>query len=515
MAVSATQRAGGTEKYLDRIIGAGLLRGVDTDDTPDAFAERVTKGRYVRPPHVRLLGEKLAAAAKGEIRRLLVSMPPRHSKSETCSHYAPAWFLGKYPDKRVILTSYEADFAASWGRKVRTLLEDYGFDHFGLKLSRDSSAADRWDIAGYQGGMFTAGVGGPITGKGFHLGIIDDPIKNAEEAASETIREKIWDWYLSTFYTRQEPGAAICIIMTRWHDDDLAGRVLERAKETGEHWEVIDFPAIALEQDILGRQPGEALWPERYPVKELEQIKTTLGGYHWAALYQQNPQPEGGSLFKSSEFRYFRNGDGYYILNREGKHVMVPWEDCWRFQTVDAAAEEKKQNDYFVCATFAVTPANDLLVLNVFREKAETTKHRDIMFQQYNRWAPAFQGVEDVTYGKNIIQECLKSGLPIKKLKADKDKVSRARNIQARYQSGKVYHLLGAPWLEDFENELLRFPTGKHDDQVDPMSYAGIELSTYATGEGWQPEEYREPEDDPNAGLEHIEADPNRANLYY
>jgi hypothetical protein len=242
----------------------------------------------------------LGRVAIGSVKRLLITMPPRHGKSEFASKYFPAWYLGTFPDRRVILTSYEADFAMTWGRKVRDLLHEFGPAVFGVSVRSDSTAANRWGIEDNTGGMDTAGVGGPITGKGAHLLIIDDPVKNAEEAASETMRNKAWDWYVSTAYTRLEPAGAVILIQTRWHSDDLAGRILAHAAETGERWDVVNLPAMAEEGDVLGRESGEPLWPERFDLDALERIRATLGGYYFAALYQQRPGPPDGAMFKTA-----------------------------------------------------------------------------------------------------------------------------------------------------------------------------------------------------------------------
>jgi predicted phage terminase large subunit-like protein len=420
----------------------------------------------------------------------MIFWPPRHGKSEFTSKYFPAWFEGRFPDKRVILTSYEADFASQWGGKVRDLLEDHGENIFGVEISQDSSAKDRWNIKGKEGGMQTAGVGGPITGKGADVLIIDDPIKNDKEAASKTTREAHKTWYQSTAYTRLEPGGSIIIIMTRWHEDDLAGWLLKEEKEAikqglePEGWEVLRLPAIAEENDILGREVGRALFPERYDEKALEKIKRAVGSYFWSAMYQQRPQPDGGSIFKRSYFHYFTDDGEYYTLYRaEGGNKRYLKTACWIFQTCDAAATEKEKSDYFVNSTWAVTPESDLLLLDVFREKAETTKHLQVMQDQLTRWSPTFQGVENKTYGLNIIQTCIQKGYPIKELKADTDKVSRARPMSARYENGAVYHRQGAPWLSDYEDELIAFPNGEHDDQVDTASYAGIVLIENITGD--------------------------------
>jgi predicted phage terminase large subunit-like protein len=465
--------------------------------SPADLAARVMRD-FVCPPHIALLNSTLVDVAEGRITRLQVHMPPRCGKSLLCSQYFPAWFLGRFPDKRIILASYAAEFAASWGRKARNILEEHADELFGWHIERDSRASDRWDIAGHTGGMITAGRGSGVTGKGGHIILLDDCLKDAEEASSQTIREGLWDWYRSTLYTRQEPGCAIIAIDTRWHSDDLGGRLDAEEKLGGDKWERVVFPALAEGDDILGRVEGEALWPERFSSDKLQEIKQTLGSYFWSSLYQQRPQPEGGSVFKRSWFRYWRMADGYYILSRDGHDETVDPADCWRFQTIDAAATEKETADYFVCSTWAVTPKSDLLLLSVFRERAETTKHAEILKNQYRRWGPAWQGVESVTFGINIIQDARNSGLPIRALKADKDKVSRARNVAARYEIGKVFHALGSDWLDDYETEMLSFPTGKHDDMVDTASYAGVALSEMGRGDNWlddKPKQEAEPED--------------------
>ena len=214
--------------------------------TPGCFCADVSEGRWMPARHLayldRAITESIDQAAKGELEGLVVSMPPQHGKSELCSKYLPAWYLGRYPDRRVILTSYEADFAATWGRKARDLLEHWGH-LFGVRVHRRSGAANRWDLDGRDGGMTAAGVGGPITGKGAHLLIVDDPIKNDEEARSNTFREKQWEWWQSVATTRRRPGALIIVIQTRWHRDDLTGRILRQAEETGHKWRIVKFPA--------------------------------------------------------------------------------------------------------------------------------------------------------------------------------------------------------------------------------------------------------------------------------
>lgn len=439
--------------------------------TPSDLAWMVSKGKWYPADHLLLLDEALVKVSLGLIKRLMIFMPPRHGKSELTSKYFPAWYLGRNPDKRVILTSYEADFAASWGYKVRTILQDYGNPCFGINLSQKSAAKNRWDILGHNGGMITAGVGGAITGKGADLLIIDDPVKNAEEAQSETYRQKTYDWYISTAFTRLEPGGAVILIQTRWHEDDLAGRIL--ANE-GDKWTVISLPALAEKDDLLGRKEGEALFTSRYSRDNILEIKKTLGSYWFSALYQQRPQPAGGAVFKREYFKYATLENGIIDLGEFKKYVF---KDCKIFQTCDPATSTKETADYFVLSTWAQTPINDLVLLNVHRTRLESPDQVNLFKQGYTRWKPVQQWVEQNGIGKTLYQSLLRTGLPVKKLDADTDKVTRALPTAARMEAGTVYFLRdedeGQSWLHDFEEELLRFPNGAHDDQVDTLSYAG------------------------------------------
>ncbi|HUT09852.1 MAG TPA: phage terminase large subunit [Thermoguttaceae bacterium] len=217
-------------------------------------------------------------------------MPPRHGKSELISRYLPAWYLGCYPDRRVILTSHTASLAADFGGSARNLLDEWGPLHFGVSIDQNTHAKHRWRILGHDGAMLTAGVGGPITGSGADLLIIDDAIKNADQAISPVYRQKVWEWWLSTASTRLEPGGAVVVMFTRWHKDDLAGRLLAQAAN---RWHVISLPAIAGDNDPLGRRPGEPLWPERYDVEALEAIRLDQTPYWYGAMYQQVPSQYG------------------------------------------------------------------------------------------------------------------------------------------------------------------------------------------------------------------------------
>lgn len=263
--------------------------------SPAALASHLSKSEPVpwyAPRHLELLSSKIVEVVSGRLPRLIVTMPPRHGKSELVSHWTPVWHVENWPHKRVILASYEADFAASWGRKARDTIQRYnelGTKQLRVKLDPNTQAVSHW-LTRDRGGMSTAGVGGPITGKGADLLIIDDPIKNWAEAASFNIRENLWNWYRSTARTRVEPGGGVIIAMTRWNEDDLVGRLIRSMKEEGgEHWEVFDFPAVADEKDILGRKPGDALWPARYDDEEMRVLRASVGQKIWNAMYQQRP----------------------------------------------------------------------------------------------------------------------------------------------------------------------------------------------------------------------------------
>ena len=226
--------------------------------SPVELAVFDTNGEYETPPFIQLINDKLLDAVNGKIQRLCVFCPPRHGKSTLISKYLPVWYLSHYPNNRIILCSYSDEFAASWGRKVRNTIKE-NEQRLGLMLDESSAAVNRFHLSNYAGGMVTAGVGGAITGRGADLLIIDDPVKNAMDANSQTMRERTWEFYISTAYTRLNPGKpSIILIMTRWHADDLSSRLLNSMEDgSGDEWEVVNFPAFAEDDDILGRKPGE------------------------------------------------------------------------------------------------------------------------------------------------------------------------------------------------------------------------------------------------------------------
>jgi predicted phage terminase large subunit-like protein len=390
--------------------------------------------------------------------------------------FLPAWFLGTYPDRRVILAGHEADFAAGWGRRVRDILEEHGPSLFGVRLREDSAAAFRWDLEGHSGGMLCAGVGGTITGRGADLLIIDDPHKSAEEVQSSTSRQRVWEWWQAVARTRLEPGGSVVVVQTRWHEDDLAGRLLA---DDGEPWEVLSLPALAGDIDPLGREPGETLWPERYSLEELERLRRSVGSYWWAALYQQRPQPLGGGIFKRQSFRYYQLApDGYLLRQPDGSTRFVADGSCVRFCTVDLAASVSTSADYTVVATWAQTPNRDLLLLDRVRARLEGPDQVPLLQRVNQQWHPSFIAVEKVAYQLTLIQHATRQGLPIRPVTADRDKVSRALVAATRMEAGTIYHPQNASWLAEWEDELLAFSTGRHDDQVDVLAYAAIQIGS-------------------------------------
>jgi predicted phage terminase large subunit-like protein len=414
--------------------------------------------------------------ANKESPRLMLFMPPRHGKSTLASVAFPAWHLGRHPDHEFISCSYSGSLAMNFSRKVRQLLREPVYKNVFEKsrLDKDSQSVESWQTT-QGGGYVAAGVGGGITGKGAHVMVIDDPVKNREDAESENNREATWDWYTSTAYTRLSPGGGILVILTRWHDDDLAGKLLRQAEEGADQWEVIKYPALA-EEDEKFRKVGESLHPERYNVDALEQIRKAIGPRDWSALYQQNPVSDEGDYFSRDMIRYFE----YDEIDNSQLNYYCAW---------DLAIGQRDRNDYSVGIVVGVDEYDNLFVVDVVRGKYDGFELVEQILDLYETWRPGIVGIErghiEMALGPFLQKRTRERGLNeayFKDLKVGKrDKEARARAIQGRMQQGMVYFPKDAVWTGPMVAELLRFPNGTHDDQVDALAWIGLMMTEFAT----------------------------------
>jgi predicted phage terminase large subunit-like protein len=413
--------------------------------------------RFEMAQHHRLVIEKLEAIERGEIERLMIFMPPRHGKSLIASTLFPPWYLGKHPDRRVIATSYGAELALDFGRRVRNAIVDplhrRVFPH--CAPSADSTAAHRFDLMN-GGAYYATGSGGSVTGRGADLLLIDDPIKSDAQAYSAAERRSLQAWFEGVAYTRLQPGGAIVLIQTRWHEDDLAGWLLREHADDG--WEVLSLPAIA-EEDEGWRREGEALWAKRFPLPKLAQIRAAIGGAAWQALYQQRPAAAEGAVFKREWWQYYIPA----ALPAQFEQVVL---------SLDTAFKVGASNDYSVGLIMGVAQAG-YYVLDVWRERAEFPELKRKVAMLAQRWNPTQVLVEDRASGQSLIQELQKeSRLPIKPIKVDRDKITRANAVTPLVEAGRVFVSRSAPWLADFLDELSSFPAAVHDDQVDALTQA-------------------------------------------
>lgn len=409
--------------------------------------------------------ESIDLAEKGQRDGLLVSLPPQHGKSELCSKYLPAWYLGTYPDRRVILTSYEADFAASWGRKARDLLEHHG-DLFGVNVSKRSAAVNRWDLEGHDGGMTTAGVGGPITGKGAHLLVVDDPIKNDEEARSAKHRQKQWDWWQSVATTRMRPGGLMIVVQTRWNKDDLTGRIQEQAKSNGQRWLTVKLPALAEPGDPLGRAPGEALWPEVYSKELHEKNKATRTNYYWSAMYQQNPLADGGTEWPDSWF-------GPDIWFNE-------WPNSWRVRTValdPSKGGESKFGDYSAFVMLVVDVDGTLYVDADLSIRNTSVIVEDALQIQRSFCADGFL-IEANQFQFMLADEMTRRAqetnmmMPVFTCQNTVNKLVRIRGLTQFLSQRRIRFKGDSPGARLLVEQLREFPLGDFDDGADALEMA-------------------------------------------
>jgi predicted phage terminase large subunit-like protein len=438
--------------------------------TPATLGEHLSHGAYTRPRHVEFMANDVAQIAERQCFKIY-TIPPQHGKSELFSHWTPVWFLKKFPWKKVGLASYEMGYASEWGGKAKESIEENA-DELGLHLTQDTKAKGRWRLRGYGGGMYVAGIGGPFTGRGFDLIVIDDPIKNDAEALSPVYRKRNWNWYRSVARTRLAPGGSIIVIMTRWHEQDLVGALLGNAPQDAEEaekvvveddvkpdpWEVINLPALAEEHDPLGRKVGEALYPERYDEHALKALRIVSGPFWWSAQYRGNPQPEGGGVIKTAWFKSYAED-------------AIPKDFSRLIQIWDTAFKEEQRNDRSACLTIGETRApRRYYILDLFVRRLAFPDLVRACQANFDKWNPDRVLIEDKASGISLIQQLRRdTTVPMRAVKAVDDKVTRAHTVTGIMEAGQVWIPERAPWLADFLKEVGDFPRGAHDDIPDVL----------------------------------------------
>jgi predicted phage terminase large subunit-like protein len=428
-----------------------------------SFVKQMWPG-FILGRHHALMAKKFEEIANGKVRRLIINMPPRHTKSEFASYLLPAWFLGKYPHKKVIQCSNTAELAVGFGRKVRNLVdgETYAKIFPNVALRTDSKAAGRW-ATNANGDYFAIGVGGTVTGKGADLLIIDDPHSEQEAAlaaSDPSVYDKIFEWYSSGPRQRLQPGGSIVIVMTRWGKRDLTGRVLQSMVERdGDEWEVISLPAIM--------PSGLSLWPEFWSLEELEKLKNELPISKWSAQYQQDPSAEEGALVKREWWK---------VWDKES-----PPACAFIIQSWDTAFTKNERSDYSACTTWGVFYMNEnendphVILLDALKERLEFPELKIRALEMYKEWEPDAFIVEAKASGAPLVFELRRMGIPVQEFTPVRgnDKITRVNSVSDLFASGKIW----APrkrWAEEVIEEMAAFPNSDHDDLVDSTTQALI-----------------------------------------
>ena len=438
----------------------------DQEKARKNFMEFVKKvwPTFISGRHHAKMARAFERVARGELKRLIINMPPRHTKSEFASYLLPAWFLGNFPHKKVIQTSHTAELAVGFGRKVRNLVDQEVYRNIfpGVGLQADSKAAGRW-ATNAGGDYFAIGVGGAVTGKGADILIIDDPHSEQEAALAEVnpdIYDKTYEWYTSGPRQRLQPGGAIIIVMTRWSKRDLTGQVLKSsAQRGGDEWEVIEFPALL--------PSGSPLWPEFWSLKELEALKEELPNSKWQAQYQQNPVSESSAIVKREWWQIWEADDPPHC-----DFILQAW---------DTAFEKSNRADYSACTTWGVfykdndagvSHAN-IILLNAFRDRMEFPELKKRALEQLQDWNPDSIIIEKKASGAPLIYELRAMGVPVQEFTPSKgnDKISRLNAVSDLFASKRVW-APNTQWAEEVIDEVASFPAGEHDDYVDSVSLA-------------------------------------------
>jgi len=437
---------------------------------------------FISGKHHQIMANAFERVAKGELKRLIINMPPRHTKSEFASYLLPAWFLGRFPEKKIIQTAHTAELAVGFGRKVRNLVSSEAFSRvFDTKLSSDSKAAGRWNThAG--GDYFAIGVGGAVTGKGADLLIIDDPHSEQEaKQGNPAVYDSVYEWYTSGPRQRLQPGGAIIIVMTRWSKRDLTGQILKNASKDGvDDWEVIEFPAIL--------PSGTPLWPGFWKKSELEAIKAEIPVSKWEAQYQQNPTSEEGAIIKRDQWRIWESD-----IAPQCDYIIQSW---------DTAFEKSNRADYSACTTWGIFDHPDnlgnmktnIICLDAFKARMEFPELKQKAFEMYKEWEPDTLIVEKKAAGAPLIYELRQTGILLEEYTPGKgsDKIARVNAISDLFASGVVW-CPETRWADELMEELAAFPNGDNDDLVDSTSQALLRFRRggFIQIESDEPEEQR------------------------
>ena len=416
---------------------------------------------FISGQHHKIMADAFERVSKGELKRLIINMPPRHTKSEFASYLLPAWFLGRFPQKKIIQTAHTAELAVGFGRKVRNLVQSEHYQKvFQTKLSSDSKAAGRWNTE--QGGdYFAIGVGGAVTGNGADVMIIDDP--NFEQEAKQgnpAVYDGVYEWYTSGPRQRLQPGGSIIIVMTRWSKRDLTGQILKNSSKDGtDDWEVIEFPAIL--------PSGNPLWPGFWKKTELEAIKAEIPVGKWEAQYQQNPTSEEGAIVKRDQWKIWPDEEP-----PECEYVIQSW---------DTAFEKHNRADFSACTTWGVfyktnekgVNKPNIILLDAFKERMEFPDLKAKAYDLWKYWNPDTLIVEKRAAGSPLIYELRKMGIPLSEYTPYKgqDKIARVNSIADLFASGVVWRP-ETRFAEEVVEEMASFPNGDHDDLVDSSSQA-------------------------------------------
>ena len=424
------------------------------------FVEKVWP-TFISGAHHKRMADAFERVANGTCKRLIINMPPRHTKSEFASYLLPAWFLGRFPNKKIIQCSNTGELAVGFGRKVRNLVDTETYHEVfpELSLSTDSKAAGRWNTS-KGGDYFAIGVGGTVTGKGADVLIIDDPHSEQEAAMAAVnpdVYDKVYEWYTSGPRQRLQPGGAIIMVMTRWAQRDLTGQVLKSAAQrSGEEWEVIEFPAIL--------PSGNPLWPQFWSIEELEALKEELPNSKWQAQYQQNPVGNESAIVKRDWWQWWeedRPPECEYIL-----------------QTWDTAFEKHQRADYSAGTTWGVFThhkdnSKNIILLNTYKKRVEWVELKKDVLQEYREYEPDGLLIEKKATGAPLIYELRAMGIPVQEYTPSKgqDKIARLNSVSDIIASGKVW-VPRTRWAEELVDEIAAFPSGEHDDLVDATTLA-------------------------------------------